>query len=1019
MKIKDFQEYTAERVFHLFKEEGQHHVLIADEVGLGKTIIARDVIRRVSKWHKGFDDYFKVLYICSNANIAKQNFRKLSSNKDSNTVDIVSNRLSMQHYTIFMREVNHTYEEIIPMTPLTSFNLSSSGSQGAKEERALCYAVLRECKFFEGKHGNLMKLLQVQENLQRWDEIIAEKVRDVRNHPNRKYLPEMRKALSKWFRKKEGKELREDIESICSRRLFFERTKPGERRSISNRIRRMFAEISLERLEPDLVIMDEFQRFRDLIDSQPSDVTEETDTSEEKMISAKFLHDENVKVLLLSATPYKPFTTLEELSSGKSTHVDDFRLLMGFLFDDEEKRAAFEYVWDDYSKKLIELRRDNFTMLITAKEQAENELYKSICRTERTADNIIDTSKAREYPELLGAGDILSFIEAQAIMSRYHLGNFPVEYEKSAPYLLSFMHDYQTKKDIMRKMEKDREINLLKYPELLLSRKTIHGYNELDTNNMRLTVLFNECFGDDRGSRRRKSAELLLWIPASRPYYRTQTNLFEENKGYSKTLVFSSWEMVPRMIAGLTSYESERLTIGRIGKKKKGRKKKRKYFADEDKKKRSVTRRLRDAAEEVLTYPSPYLASLYSPVEYMDRSLDSIVSSMRGKVQKTVDRIINKLDLKRNDAYGAEQLIELMRVMDNGSPARLRLYSTHSVENLALIAVASPANCLYRVFRSKGASEEEAVQYAHKVAKRFVGLFNREDATSTIDVLYRSSNRDYFEKVVQYCAIGNLQAVLDEYAYILGSSGEELCEQMDSAFITTATTEIDTIESLRDKEPRSKLRMHFAVGYYNAKIDEKSVQRTESIRNAFNSPFRPFVLASTSIGQEGLDFHNYCRKIMHWNLPHNPIDLEQREGRINRYMCLSIRQNIACWSLDTDLHYKKDDDIWDTMMNMAKNVWNPGHSELVPYWSLPDSFPFNKYNRRIERIVPMYPHSADKARYDKLKGILSLYRLTLGQPRQEELLESLQNDNLSKEHVEQLSINLSPYRRKQMVRGEA
>ena len=40
--------------------------------------------------------------------------------------------------------------------------------------------------------------------------------------------------------------------------------------------------------------------------------------------------------------------------------------------------------------------------------------------------------------------------------------------------------------------------------------------------------------------------------------------------------------------------------------------------------------------------------------------------------------------------------------------------------------------------------------------------------------------------------------------------------------------------------------------------------RKENIRNAFNSPMRPFVLATTSIGQEGLDFHNYCRVIMHW-----------------------------------------------------------------------------------------------------------------------------------------------------------
>ena len=33
------------------------------------------------------------------------------------------------------------------------------------------------------------------------------------------------------------------------------------------------------------------------------------------------------------------------------------------------------------------------------------------------------------------------------------------------------------------------------------------------------------------------------------------------------------------------------------------------------------------------------------------------------------------------------------------------------------------------------------------------------------------------------------------------------------------------------------------------------------MREAFNSPFWPFILATTSVGQEGLDFHLYCRDI--------------------------------------------------------------------------------------------------------------------------------------------------------------
>ena len=52
--------------------------MLADEVGLGKTFVAKQVINLVREWHKQEkDDFFKVVYICSNANIADQNIEKL------------------------------------------------------------------------------------------------------------------------------------------------------------------------------------------------------------------------------------------------------------------------------------------------------------------------------------------------------------------------------------------------------------------------------------------------------------------------------------------------------------------------------------------------------------------------------------------------------------------------------------------------------------------------------------------------------------------------------------------------------------------------------------------------------------------------------------------------------------------------------------------------------------------------------------------------------------------------------
>ena len=48
--------------------------------------------------------------------------------------------------------------------------------------------------------------------------------------------------------------------------------------------------------------------------------------------------------------------------------------------------------------------------------------------------------------------------------------------------------------------------------------------------------------------------------------------------------------------------------------------------------------------------------------------------------------------------------------------------------------------------------------------------------------------------------------------------------------------------------------------------------------NAIQLPNTKIKILQRLLSQEGLDFHNYCRRIVHWNLPSNPIDV----GRILR-----------------------------------------------------------------------------------------------------------------------------------------
>ena len=64
----------------------------------------------------------------------------------------------------------------------------------------------------------------------------------------------------------------------------------------------------------------------------------------------------------------------------------------------------------------------------------------------------------------------------------------------------------------------------------------------------------------------------------------------------------------------------------------------------------------------------------------------------------------------------------------------------------------------------------------------------------------------------------------------------------------------------------------------------------------------------------------------------------------------------------------------------------------------------------IERIVPLYQFSQDITRYSEMIKILGLYRLTFGQPRQEELAEALESV-LTPDETDKLLIDLCPLRR--------
>ena len=139
---------------------------------------------------------------------------------------------------------------------------------------------------------------------------------------------------------------------------------------------------------------------------------------------------------------------------------------------------------------------------------------------------------------------------------------------------------------------------------------------------------------------------------------------------------------------------------------------------------------------------------------------------------------------------------------------------------------------------------------------------------------------------------------------------------------------------------------------------------------------------------------------MHWNLPPNPVDFEQREGRVDRYGGHAVRKNVANEHWPSVLR-SDDPNPWRAAFEAAVTT-RPDLGEFSPHWLYPGP-------AEIERHVPIYSLSRDRERYERLKKDMTLYRLTLGQPRQEDMLALLEERGIAAEAVEAVeAVDLRP-----------
>ena len=1049
--LKPFQRRTVDHAFRrLFLDaDSTSRFLVADEVGLGKTLVARGIIARTIDHLWDDVDRIDVIYICSNAGIARANLPKLQIGGASERSFALATRLTMLATELASHDGRPGFMgnklNFVSFTPGTSFDMGHSG--GRRREREVLFHLLAPHverstplkNLLQGRvtrkeswRQGLDEGLQIEPGIQR--DFDAEFER--RNDLQRK----LRETLDTWFHR--------------YRPLWPDEARWARDELIGD-LRRLLAEVCIRALEPDLVILDEFQRFKPLIEP-PEDHGSEAAELAQSLFQAKAHDGRPVRTVLLSATPYKLYTTDAEID--QEDHYEDFldttRFLFGGRKDDVEKLTRGLAEFANTLKRATPDDGDSLQAAADAKSKVENMLRAVMARTERVGasderDAMLNEPGAKIS---LKPADVRQYLAADALF-RAVGDRDPMPFWKSAPYLVHFMRGYK----LNERLDETLELSPSKVASVLqahgrsfLSAEALQQWSEIDPAHPKMREMVGNQL--DRGVWR------LLWVPPTLPYWPLE-GPFRDTAGLTKTLMFSAWNVVPDVVSAVLSYEAERrMTGGRIG-----------SYLDPARQQVPLLRLTQSAARIrsrhrllLLLLPCLPLADRAHPLDappgrdrqefvreaieallsasglpdpqdgpvddrwewaaplLLDPGLRSFLEAWRGG-RITATEGDGPLPRPNPELFGAyvDDLLELQ-------PEELGRRPPGLVDLLTEVALGSPAILGLRSLNaSPGLECLDRRRLAVSMADAFWSLFNQPAVISLLRQLAagKKASRDdtaYWRLVLEYCRQGNLQAVLDEQWHLLWEQ-HAWSETTDAMAIAAecVTTLVRVVHPVRSRvhgrflKPRNsedvdpeqlRIRTVFALRFGHLRTENEENISEDMVRAAFNSPFRPFLLTSTSIGQEGLDFHPWCHRLVHWNLPGNPVDLEQREGRVHRYKGHAVRRNVAAAHGEDALESRRPgSDLWGLMFQLADQAARDARaSDLVPHW-------IASGDCRVERHVPLLPYAREVGAFQRLKRQLAAYRVVFGQPRQEELIALLDRADFSVAQLQELTIDLSPH----------
>ena len=1056
-RLAPFQRDTVEHVHErLYLGDGRRF-LVADETGLGKSLVARGVIARAIETLEDDDtvDRIDVVYVCSNADIARQNLARLDVT-GQRQVQFSSRLTLLAKAAARLRGVRDAAPttadaprkpvNLVSFTPGTSFR--KGWQTGKVEERALLYLLLREQVDLGGRRRTRTAMNLLRRTVRDVDAFayrVSQLERELAG-------PVDRDIANRFFRDahRDGTIARFAalVEEVGGRHSV-PADLDGPAYELIGELLAHLARAGVETLEPDLVILDEFQRFRELLDPA-------TQAGE---LAHHLFEYPGARVLLLSATPYKAFTYAEE--TGEDHHADflqTLRFLLNGERDADRRLAEVAAGLAAYRQRVVaaepvdDLVHDLRAQLLTVMSRQERPDLTALDLVEEHADDATGVT----------AQDLVGYVALRAL-ARVLDAPVTTDYWKSGPYFLNFSDGYlfgtrlrEAMTDPVRAAGHADQV--ARVPTLCAD--DVRAFGRLDPGNARLRRLESQTVG--AGWWR------LLWVPPSLPYLLPGGPYAEPGADrMTKRLVFSSWSATPTAVAALLSHDAGRRIVEASGTGLRNTAEARASLA------RRFTYTLDAGRPQAMTtlalfWPVPWLARLGDPLVVarshgrqtgQEEAVAAVADALRGSLPAPGGTGTSSAAwywaaaVGRDDAVPAALRADPARIAaalagrsgaldgiaveegaDDDAAAGLGGVQAHVdlaletkqeplpatapadlAQSLAMLALNGPGNCAWRALgrlvrepdgtpaAPHAVTDEGLWEAAAVLANGLRSVFARWESTLLVDHLV-AADVPYWRAVLTYCGWGNLQSVLDEYLHhlVYAQGAQAFDDERLLAFARQAANAIavrsSQYEAFDPQDPTRTIAFpsRFALRYGGRKALQEDVRQPE-VRAAFNSPFWPFVLASTSVGQEGIDLHWWCHAVVHWNTPANPVDFEQREGRVNRYGGHAVRRNVA------DRHAagvlaSADPNPWRAAYALADDE-HAACGDYAPHWVYPGP-------AKIERHLAPFPLSSDRPRYEQLKEDVALYRLTFGQPRQEDMLELLRSR--SPVQVAPSRINLRP-----------